>query len=54
MKDRVDKSIGIVTRIAESLAKINPTEPLKVIQGKGKFFFHPNKKGESRGKKMSL
>jgi len=29
MKDRVDKLIGIVTLIAEALAKINPTEPLR-------------------------
>jgi hypothetical protein len=28
MKGRVDKSMGIVTLIAEGLAKINPTEPL--------------------------
>jgi hypothetical protein len=28
MKDRVDKSMGIVTHIAEVLAKIQPTEPL--------------------------
>jgi hypothetical protein len=26
MKGRVDKSMGIVTRIAEALAKIKPTE----------------------------
>ncbi len=29
MKDRVDKLIGIVTLIAEVLAKINPTKPLR-------------------------
>jgi hypothetical protein len=29
MKDRVDKSIGIVTLITKALAKINPTEPLR-------------------------
>jgi len=29
MKDRVDKSIGIVTLIPEVLVKINPTEPLR-------------------------
>jgi hypothetical protein len=29
MKDRVDKSMGIVTLIAEALAKINPTEPFR-------------------------
>jgi hypothetical protein len=28
MKGRVDKSMGIVTRIAEALARIKPTEPL--------------------------
>ena len=26
MKDRVDKSMGIVTRIQEALARIKPTE----------------------------
>jgi len=31
MKGRVDKSIGIVTRIAEALAKIKPTT-LKIGQ----------------------
>jgi hypothetical protein len=29
MKDRVDKSMGIVTRIAEDLARIKPTDPLR-------------------------
>jgi len=29
MKDRVDKSMGIVTLIVEALAKIKPTEPLR-------------------------
>jgi hypothetical protein len=29
MKGRVDKSMGIVTRIAEALARIKPTEPLR-------------------------
>ena len=28
MKDRVDKSMGIVTRITEALTRIKPTEPL--------------------------
>ena len=28
MKGRVDKSMGIVTRIADALARIKPTEPL--------------------------
>jgi hypothetical protein len=28
MKDRVDKSMGIVTRITETLPKINPAEPI--------------------------
>jgi hypothetical protein len=32
MKDRVDKSMGIVTRIAEALAKIKPTEPLRLAK----------------------
>ncbi len=30
MKDRVDKSMGIVTRIGETLARIKPTEPLRL------------------------
>ena len=30
MKGRVDKSMEIVTLIAESLAKIKPTEPLRL------------------------
>ncbi len=30
MKDLVDKSMGIVTRIAEALARIKPTEPLRL------------------------
>ena len=30
MKDHTDKSIGIVTRIAEALDKIKPTEPLRL------------------------
>ena len=29
MKDRVDKSMGIVTLIDEALVKINPTEPFR-------------------------
>jgi hypothetical protein len=29
MKDHVDKSMGIVTLIVETLVKINPTEPLR-------------------------
>jgi hypothetical protein len=29
MKGRVDKSMGIVTRIAEALARIKPTDPLR-------------------------
>ena len=32
MKDRVDKSIGIVTHITEVLAKIKPTEPLRLAK----------------------
>ena len=32
MKDRVDKSMGIVTLIAEALAKIKPTEPLMLAK----------------------
>jgi hypothetical protein len=30
MKDLVDKSMGIVTRIAEGLTKIKPTDPLRL------------------------
>jgi hypothetical protein len=30
MKDLVDKSMGIVTHIAEALARIKPTEPLRL------------------------
>ena len=32
MKGRVDKSMGIVTRIAEALARIKPTEPLRLAK----------------------
>ena len=32
MKDHVDKSMGIVTRIAETLARIKPTEPLRLTK----------------------
>jgi hypothetical protein len=32
MKDRADKSMGIVTRIAEALARIKPTEPLRLAK----------------------
>jgi hypothetical protein len=32
MKDRVDRSIGIVTLITEPLSKINPTELLKLVK----------------------
>jgi hypothetical protein len=31
MKDRVDKSMGIVTLIVETLAKSNPTESLRLV-----------------------
>ncbi len=30
MKDLVDKSMGIVTRMSETLARIKPTEPLRI------------------------
>jgi hypothetical protein len=30
MKDLVDKSMGIVTHIAEAFARIKPTEPLRL------------------------
>jgi hypothetical protein len=32
MKDHVDKSMGIVTRIAEALARIKPTESLRLAK----------------------
>jgi hypothetical protein len=32
MKGRVDKSRGIVTLIAEALAKIKPTEPYRLAK----------------------
>ena len=32
MKVRVDKSMGIVTHIAEALARIKPTEPLRLVK----------------------
>jgi hypothetical protein len=32
MKDRVDKSMGIVTHIAEALPRIKPTDPLRLAK----------------------
>jgi hypothetical protein len=32
MKDRVDKSMGIVTRIAEALSRIKPTHSLRLAK----------------------
>jgi hypothetical protein len=32
MKDHVDKSMGIVTRITEALVRIKPTEPLRLAK----------------------
>jgi hypothetical protein len=32
MKDRVDKSMGIVTHIEEALARIKPTESLRLVK----------------------
>jgi hypothetical protein len=32
MKDRVDKSMGKVTHIGEVLARIKPTEPLRIAK----------------------
>jgi hypothetical protein len=32
MNGRVDKSMGIVTRIAEALARIKPTEPSRLAK----------------------
>jgi hypothetical protein len=32
MKDRVDKSMGIVTHIPEALARIKPTESLRLVK----------------------
>ena len=42
MKSRVDKSMGIVTRITEALARIKPKGPLRLAKKKRKtktFFF---------------
>ncbi len=36
MKDRVDKSLGIVTHITEVLVKIKPTDPLRLPNGEGR------------------
>ena len=36
MKGRVDKSMGIVTHIAEGLARIKPTDPLRVANREGR------------------
>ncbi len=30
MKDRVDKSMGIVTRMTEALTRVKPTDPLRL------------------------
>jgi hypothetical protein len=32
MKDRVDKSMGIVTRIPETLDRIHATDPLRLVK----------------------
>jgi hypothetical protein len=32
MKDRIDTSMGIVTLIAEALAKIKPTDPFRLAK----------------------
>jgi hypothetical protein len=32
MKDRVDKSMGIVTRIAEALDRIKPADPIRLVK----------------------
>jgi hypothetical protein len=32
MKDREDKSMGMVTRIAEVLARIKPTDPIRLAK----------------------
>ena len=36
MKDRVDKSMGIVTHITEALARIKPTDPLRLAKREGR------------------
>ena len=36
MKDYVDKSMGIVTRISEALVRIKPTDPLRVAKGEAR------------------
>ena len=32
MKDRVDKSMGIVTLIPEGVTKVKPTDPLRFVK----------------------
>ena len=36
MKGRVDKSMGIVTRIAEALTRIKPTKPLRLVESEAR------------------
>jgi hypothetical protein len=36
MKVRVDKSMGIVTHIAETLDRITPTDPLRLTECEGR------------------
>jgi hypothetical protein len=53
MKDRVDKSMGIVTRITETLVRIKPTEPLRLTKCESQnfslifFYFIMNQESES-------
>ena len=35
MKDHIDKSMGILTRIAETLPRIKPTESLRLTKREG-------------------
>ena len=64
MKDRVDKSMGIVTRIVEDLVRIKPTEPFRLTKTEDHqkrnysdvflmILLQQNKKRRESGEKMS-
>jgi hypothetical protein len=51
IKDRDDKSSGIEIRMADALAKINPTDPLILAKQAARSLlvcFQQNKKGEGK------
>jgi hypothetical protein len=52
MKGRVDKSMGIVTHIAEDLVRIKPTEPVRLAKREGSqvYLQQNKKKAEAKGK----